>query len=211
MKKARSAAKEAEKISTFFNIYRDTDSDSIGPEGVERLCADLGLDPADRRVLLLAWKMGAQRMGYFSRGEFESGARALKAADAKSLRRAALGLEDEVAAPAALLAFATFAFKFCLTEPRQKVVDRETAAQMLHIALPRTEPHLEPFTRFLLEQSEYKVLSLDQWVGFLRFTQEVAADCSNYDENTAWPLLLDNYVEWRRREDAGGGAPMEES
>ena len=30
----------------------------------------------------------------------------------------------------------------------------------------------EPFTRFLLEQSEYKVLSQDQWVGFLRFTQE---------------------------------------
>ena len=138
-------------------------------------------------------------------------------------------------------------------EPRQKVLDRETAAQMLRIALPRTEPHLgapccapprwqccamdssdmpdrcfeiwpcdvcclsnlmaelrlhsqpvkdmhqskhgagkcglccacrgsrncvlgwraEPFTRFLSEQSEYKVLSLDQWVGFLRFTQEV--------------------------------------
>lgn len=35
----------------------------------------------------------------------------------------------------------------------------------------------EPFTRFLLEQSEYKVLSLDQWVGFLRFTQEVRAPC----------------------------------
>ena len=27
-------------------------------------------------------------------------------------------------------------------EPRQKVLDRDTAAQMLRIALPRTEPHL---------------------------------------------------------------------
>ena len=67
------------------------------------------------QVLLLAWKMGAQRMGYFSRSEFESGARALKAYDAKAMRRAALALEDEVASPSALLAFATFAFKFCLT------------------------------------------------------------------------------------------------
>lgn len=67
------------------------------------------------QVLLLAWKMGAQRMGYFSRSEFEGGARTLKAHDAKALRRAALALEDEVAAPSALLAFATFAFKFCLT------------------------------------------------------------------------------------------------
>ncbi len=67
------------------------------------------------QVLLLAWKMGAQRMGYFARGEFECGARLLRAADAKALRRAALALEDEVAAPAALLAFATFAFRYCLT------------------------------------------------------------------------------------------------
>ena len=84
------------------------------------------------QVLLLAWKMGAQRMGYFSRSEFESGARALKAYDAKALRRAALALEDEVAAPSALLAFATFAFKFCLTvrglermscAPSRRVID----------------------------------------------------------------------------------------
>ena len=43
------------------------------PVGVEALCSDLGLDPADRKVLLLAWKMDAQRMGYFSRAEFERG------------------------------------------------------------------------------------------------------------------------------------------
>ena len=43
------------------------------PAGTERLCNDLGLDPADRKVLLLAWKMGAQRMGYFSKKEFERG------------------------------------------------------------------------------------------------------------------------------------------
>ena len=40
---------------------------------------------------------------------------------------------------------------------------------------------------------------------------QVAADCSNYDDNAAWPLLLDNYVEWRRKSDAIGGSPMEES
>ena len=39
----------------------------------------------------------------------------------------------------------------------------------------------------------------------------MAADCSNYDESAAWPLLLDNYVESRRKGDAVGGSPMEES
>lgn len=49
---------------------------------------------------------------------------------------------------------------------------------------------------FLQQQTEYKGLNLDQWLGFLRFTEEVVPDCSNYDENAAWPLLMDNYVEW---------------
>ena len=28
--------------------------------------------------------------------------------------------------------------------------------------------------------------------------EQVEPDCSNYDEGHAWPLLLDNYVEWRQ-------------
>lgn len=31
---------------------------------------------------------------------------------------------------------------------------------------------------------------------FLRFSREVREDLSNYHDNPAWPLLLDNYVEW---------------
>ena len=28
---------------------------------------------------------------------------------------------------------------------------------------------------------------------------QIKQDCSNYDEAQAWPLILDNYVEWRRK------------
>ncbi len=28
---------------------------------------------------------------------------------------------------------------------------------------------------------------------------QVAPDCSDYDEAQAWPLLLDNYVEYRKK------------
>jgi hypothetical protein len=31
---------------------------------------------------------------------------------------------------------------------------------------------------------------------FLRFSREVSPDLSNYADNPAWPLLLDNFVEW---------------
>ena len=31
---------------------------------------------------------------------------------------------------------------------------------------------------------------------FLRFSREVSPDLSNYADNPAWPLLLDNFVDW---------------
>ncbi|OAE26540.1 hypothetical protein AXG93_3817s1020 [Marchantia polymorpha subsp. ruderalis] len=91
--------------------------------------------------------------------------------------------------------FYTFSFQYCLTEPRQKTLDLETACQMLELVLgPR--PHLSNFVQFLQEQTEYKAMNLDQWNAFLRFCDEIKPDLSNYDENQAWPLLLDNFVEW---------------
>jgi DCN1-like protein 4/5 len=192
-------AAPAEKATALFEKYKDPADDVIGPEGVEQLCADLKMDPSDRRVLLLAWKMGAQRMGFFTRQEFEQGMRLLRAKDMKSLATALDGVEDDVESdPDTFQNFYLFAFQFCLTEPRQKIIDLDTAIQMLEVVMP-DEPHLEQFTEFLRHQTEYKAINKDQWTSFWRFAQEVKPDCSDYDESQAWPLLLDNYVDWRRK------------
>ena len=34
----------------------------------------------------------------------------------------------------------------------------------------------------------------------LQFFLEIEADCSNYADDGAWPLLLDDYVEWVREQ-----------
>ncbi len=59
-------------------------------------------------------------------------------------------------------------------EPQQKILDIETAVQMLHVVLPEGNEHLEPFSRFLKEQTEYKFMNLDQWTSFYRFSEAVA-------------------------------------
>ena len=43
---------------------------------------------------------------------------------------------------------------------------------------------------------EYKKVNRDQWNNFLRFSREVRTDLSNSGDNPAWPLLLDNFVDW---------------
>ena len=44
-------------------------------------------------------------------------------------------------------------------------------------------------------------VSMDEWSMMLNFFIEIEPDCSNYQDDGAWPLLLDDYVEWRREED----------
>ncbi|DBA81092.1 TPA: hypothetical protein ACH3X2_007066 [Trebouxia sp. C0005] len=195
----KTSAKADERRESLFEKYKDPSEDSVGPEGVERLCRDLQVDPADRKVLLMAWKMGAQQMGFFSRSEFEQGLRVLNANDVHtlkaSLEQVAIKVDND---PDVFQSFYQFAFKFCLTEPRQKIIDIETCIQMLSIVMTN-QAHLQPFIDFLQHQTEYKFINNDQWMGFYRFSLEVAPDCSDYDEAQAWPLLLDNYVEYRQK------------
>lgn len=57
-------------------LARD-DPDTIDPEGMERLCAALQVDPEDIVMLVLAWKMDAKQMGYFTLNEWNKGMKEL--------------------------------------------------------------------------------------------------------------------------------------
>lgn len=57
-------------------------------------------------------------------------------------------------------------------ETSQKIIDVDTAITMLSLTMPQS-PHTALFTEYLGEQTEYKTINMDQWTGYLRFTQEV--------------------------------------
>jgi DCN1-like protein 4/5 len=44
-----------------------------GPEGMEKFCRDIGVKPEDIVMLVLAWKMKAKQMGYFTQEEWLQG------------------------------------------------------------------------------------------------------------------------------------------
>ncbi len=67
-------------------------------------------------------------------------------------------------------------------------------------------------THHLLQHLLVSMCILTRWVQLHRPCNEVlklkngfqvAPDCSDYDEAQAWPLLLDNYVEYRQKHQAG--------
>ena len=42
-------------------------------------------------------------------------------------------------------------------------------------------------------------LKADQWNSFYDFSMTIDEEFSQYDEDAAWPVLMDDFVEWSRQ------------
>ncbi|XP_076794763.1 DCN1-like protein 4 isoform X6 [Arvicanthis niloticus] len=60
--------------------------DAVGPEGMEKFCEDIGVEPENVVMLVLAWKLDAQNMGYFTLQEWLKGMTSLQCDTTEKLR-----------------------------------------------------------------------------------------------------------------------------
>ncbi|XP_028083398.1 DCN1-like protein 4 [Camellia sinensis] len=196
----KAATKELERIDNLFYAYANNSSVMIEPEGIEALCSDLEVDHTDVRILMLAWKMQAEKQGYFTLEEWRRALKALRVDTVTKLKKALPELEKEVKRPSNFVDFYSYAFRYCLTEEKQKSIDIESICQLLDLVLgSQFRAQVDYFVEYLRTQIDYKVINMDQWMGFYRFCNEISfPDHSNYDAELAWPLILDNFVEWMR-------------
>ena len=56
--------------------------------------------------------------------------------------------------------------------------------------------HLDLWLQFL--DTQKYAISKDTYILLYDFTQSIDKDMSNYDENGAWPVLIDEFVEYAR-------------
>ena len=82
-------------------------------------------------------------------------------------------------------------------ETLEKGVERleERAAQMWQLTLSERFGLLGDWTTFLQEKA-VKVVTTDVWNMLLTFASDIEDDLSNYDEDGAWPVMIDDFVEW---------------
>ncbi|XP_073154270.1 uncharacterized protein [Henckelia pumila] len=197
---SKAVSKKQGSVDKLFAKYSDKFSGLIDPEGIEKLCSDLKVDHTDVRILMFAWKLKAETQGYFTLDEWQTGLKVLNVDTLNKLKKALPQLEKEVLMPENFEDFYIFAFRYHLIDKKQKCLDMETICILLDLILKsQYQLQVTVFIEFLKIQEDYKVMNMDQWIGFYRFCKEISfPDLQNYDSSEAWPLILDNFVEWLR-------------
>ncbi|XP_016693516.1 DCN1-like protein 1 [Gossypium hirsutum] len=116
----------------------------------------------------------------FAPEEWRRGLKALRVDTVSKLKKALPEQEKEVRRPSNFVDFYSYSFCYCLTEEKQKSIDIESICQLLDLVLgSQFRAQVDYFIEYLKIQSDYKVINLDQWMGFFRFCNKHCLRCYN--------------------------------
>lgn len=174
----------------------DSGPGEIGIEGIERLCEEIGVDTQDVVVLVLSWYMRAREMCVFTREEWGRGMAALQCTQVSELRERVGDMRDALEDWKFFCAVYKWTFSFA-KENDQKSLGKEEAMGLWPILLAKRWSLVDSFVVFMGTVRE-RVVSRDLWQELLEFliTGAFGADLGPYLENEAWPVLLDDFLEW---------------
>ncbi|KAK4528495.1 hypothetical protein GAYE_SCF59G6439 [Galdieria yellowstonensis] len=180
-----------------FQSYKEPDGNYIGAQGLQKLFEDLQVDPSDIVTLVLAWKLQAKSACEFTETEFVDGLANMQVDSLEKLKKKLSSLRKELDDPSKFRAFYQFVFDYS-REPSQRSLPSDTAMALWEVLLRGRFPLLDAWLEFL-KHNTYNI-SKDTWNLLYDFSQLSENDLSDYDENGAWPVLIDDFVKWLKQD-----------
>lgn len=181
-----------------FAPYKSAEGDVMGPEQIERFCADLGIDVMDPVILVIAKYFRAENMEGFKKQEFLQGMIAMGVDTIAKLRAKVPQLRNELKDARAFKEVYLFVFGFS-RDANSRNVSLESAIGLWRLLLLPKYPMTADWIRFLEAREKKHDISRDTWNMVLDFFDMTKTrGVADYQDDGAWPVIVDEFVEFMR-------------
>ncbi|CAI5727301.1 unnamed protein product [Peronospora effusa] len=193
-KKQKNEQEDNVAIDAVFERFLDPDVEeaSITDDGILAFCDAVGIDAQDPVMLALSYAMEAETMGVYTRTEFRRGMHKLHCYSIEDLRGKLPTLRNQMRDRTQFSSIYSFTFGFS-KDSAQKSLALELAVGLWELLLPGHFHWHHHWMQYVRGNSR-GVVSKDLWLQVLDFGLQIKPDLSNFDENGAWPVLLDDFA-----------------
>jgi len=192
----------AQNLEKLFNQYagKGADADTIAEEKLEQFFADVGIKQDEGPMaFVLSYKLKCKNVGEISRKEFTTSFAEANcdtipkiAAYVKATKAAIVdkGQSDQ------FRTFYRWVFDFNKETGDRKTIDKEAAVELWRQVLdPSKVAHVQKFVEFVEKDASVKMVTKDLWDQLYEFGVDIRPDLSNWADDRAWPVTIDDFVQ----------------
>eukprot|EP01156_Anaeramoeba_ignava_P022553 Anaeramoba_ignava/c20785_g6_i1.p1 GENE.c20785_g6_i1~~c20785_g6_i1.p1 ORF type:complete len:274 (-),score=104.30 c20785_g6_i1:21-842(-) len=186
-------------LQKLFNNYKDKESNRILFNGVDAFLKDLDVDPMDVMSLIISYFLNAQIMCEYSQDEFVNGWWKYQCDTIERMKDQLPQLQKRIQNESEFIPFYKFVFHFSKESPDHKTIKSEVAIMLWKLVLKDKFPLLNDWIEFLEnEKNGQAPITFDTWELLYDFAKTVKPSLEDYDETAAWPVLIDEFVEYQK-------------
>jgi len=193
--KETTKVKGTKKLESTYASYKEPSEEKIGIDGLTKFFSDLSVDPLDPVTLVISYHFESKTMGEYTKDEFFAGMTKLRSETAKDLQGQLKTLRAQLDDPKIFKEVYKFTFNFAKDQGKRSL-NFDNAKALWEILLVNKFPFLKSWLEYLDTLKEKNDISKDTWNMLLEFHLLTNGDISKYEDDGAWPVIIDEFVNW---------------